>query len=338
MKRVVVTGANGHLGYSLVKLLKERDYSVRATVRDLKDTKKIANLQALGVETMEADLTDPRSLERALEGMEGLFQVAANFNLNARDPEREVIRVNVDGTRNVLEAAARAGIQKVIYTSSVASVGTIAPGENPLDESNWNDAAVEPYAISKTRSERLAWELSRSLGLNLVTILPGTIIGPDFYRLTSSLEIMRELIKGKIPMALPMELSYVDVRDVALAHILAFENPGASGRYIATNRTLPISGVIEMVRDCYPGLKASSKTMPAWVARMLPALDWITHRLTGAPRQMKSETMREYLNRSQSYSLERIHSDLGWSPRPVEKSIQETIDWLLRPEFQFLNG
>lgn len=186
MKKVLVTGANGHLGFSLVKLLKKQGYDVRAGVRNTEDNFKTSRLKKLNVEVVRADLSDPDSLDRALEGRDGLFQVAAVFNLTAKNPEEEVIRPNIDGTVNIMEAARRAGIKKLVYTSSIASVGTIADvGEDPLDESTWNDRAIEPYAISKTLSERKAWELAQLYGISMVSILPGTIIGPDFQRPTS---------------------------------------------------------------------------------------------------------------------------------------------------------
>ncbi len=338
MKKVVVTGANGHLGYTLVKSLKERGYDVRATVRNPLDAEKTEPLQKLGVEVVQVELTDPSSLDRALEGREGLFQVAAVFQLVAENPEESVIRPNMEGTRNILEAAHRAGIQRVVYTSSIASVGTVAPGEAPLDESRWNDRAVEPYAISKTRSEQAAWELSRKLGIPMVTVLPGTIIGPHFHRLTSSLQLVQDLLEGKVPMALPMSHSYVDVRDVALAHILVYENSRTSGRYIATGETLSMAEVMELLRTLHPRMKGSARVMPAWLARTLPALDYLQHKLTGSPRQMKRDLLREYLSRSQSYNSTRLREETGWSPRSVRISFQETIDWMHRGEESSTNG
>jgi len=338
MKHVIVTGGNGHLGFSLIKELLQRGYHVRATVRDPEDPRKSAHLKELGVEPVQADLGDPASLDRALDGMEGLFQVAAVFDLTAENPEEEVVRPNLEGTRNILEAAHRAGIQKVVYTSSIASVGVVSPGEPPLDESHWNDGAVEPYAISKTRSEKLAWELSERLGIPMVAVLPATMIGPDCYRLTSSLQLLKDMLDGNTPMAFPMELNFVDVRDVAIAHILAYESAAANGRYIAAGETLSIAEVCRIVKSIRPETKVSDRTMPAWLVRFLPAIDALVHKITGAPRRLKRELIAEYLNRSQSYGSVRLKEELGWAVRPIQTSFQETIDWMTRPDIALSDG
>lgn len=328
MKKVIVTGANGHLGFSIVKQLKERGYTVRAAVRDTSNLKKIAPLKNLGVEVVEADLLDKQSLAEAFNGMDGLFQVAANFNLTAKDPVKEVIQPNIDGTRNSIVAAHETGVKKIVYTSSIAAVGTIAAGEKPLDESSWNINAIEPYAISKTHSEEVAWELAEKYNIPLVTVLPGTILGPNFHRLTSSLQLLKDVLDGKVPMAMPMALSYVDVRDVALAHILVYENESAHGRYIATGETLAMSEVLRAMKSIRPEIKASEKVMPTFLVRMLPGIDFLMSKLTRAPRQMKGETIKEYLNRIQAYSSERLKNEFQWNPRSVKESLSETIDWM----------
>lgn len=129
-------------------------------------------------------------------------------------------------------------------------------------------------------------------------------------------------------MAMPISISYVDVRDVALAHLLVYENTESSGRYIATNRTLSMSEAIALTKKIRPDLKVSEKVMPAWLARILPAIDFILHKLTGRPRQMKKELIDEYLNRAQLYNSSRLKNELNWSVRSLQDSFKETIDWI----------
>ena len=327
MKNVVVTGANGHLGYSIVKHLLERQYRVRATVRNAQDVHKTAMLRALGVELVEADLGKPASLLAALEGMDGLFQVAAVFDLTSDNAEKTVIRPNVEGTGNILLAAHQTGIKKIVYTSSIAAVGTVAANEQALDERHWNDSAREPYAISKTRSEKLAWQLAEEYALNMVTILPSALIGPDFQRLTATLALIQNVLDGKMPMALPTTLGYTDVRDVALAHILAYENDSASGRYIANTATLSMVEALGMVKALLPQLKVSERVMPVWLAHCLPALDYLNHVLTRAPRQLKRETTLDYVNREQRYASTRLVAELQWHPRPIETTFADMVKY-----------
>ncbi|TGK05172.1 NAD-dependent epimerase/dehydratase family protein [Leptospira langatensis] len=329
MKKVLVTGANGHLGYSLVKLLKERGYDVTAAVRNANDSGKTKQLQKLGVKLVSAELSDRESLRKALAGQDGLFQVAAAFNLTAKDPQKEVLEPNIQGTRNVMEEAHNAGIKKIVYTSSIAAVGTIAEGEAPLNESSWNDSAKEPYAISKTLSEKLAWELAEQLGLNLVTILPGTIVGPQFAQPTSSLKLIQDILKGQLPFAPKMTFSYVDVRDVAMAHLQAYENPQAKGRYIATGETLSVSQVCKLVKEIHPKAKTTGKELPSFVVRAMPYLDAIKHALTGLDRQINSAIVQDYLQRRQEYNSDRLTKEFQWKPMPIKKSLQETVDWML---------
>lgn len=328
MDKVVVTGANGHLGFSVVKALRNKGYHVRATVRDINDPEKISLLKELQVEVVQANLQDPQSLDKALSGMDGLFQVAAVFNLLSDNPEEEVIHPNIEGTRNIMEAAHRAQIKKIIYTSSIAAVGTIPIGEKPLNEDFWNDKTTEPYALSKTLSEKVAWDIAKKHGMNLVTLLPATIIGPDFCKLTASLQLIQDALNGKLPMALPMELCYTDVRDVALAHVLAYESKNSQGRYIAATETLSIAEVCRIIKALRPKTKISDKVIPSCVARLLPYMDALQHKLTGSPRQMKKSVLNEYLNRSQSYNSTRLQNELQWSPRPIHESFKDTIDWM----------
>ncbi|TGL54649.1 SDR family NAD(P)-dependent oxidoreductase [Leptospira wolffii] len=329
MKNVLVTGASGHLGFSLVKLLRERGYNVTAGVRNANDSKKTAELHKLGVKLVSADLNDRESLRKALAGQDGLFQVAAVFDLNAKNPQKDVIKPNIEGTKNILEEAHAAGIKKIVYTSSIAAVGTVGEDEAPLNESSWNDTAKEPYAISKTLSEKLAWELAEKLGLNLVTVLPGTILGPQFSQPTSSLKLIRDVLQGQVPFAPKMTFSYVDVRDVALAHLNVYENSSAKGRYIATAESLSVSEVCQAIKEIRPKTFTTGKELPSFIVRVMPALDYLKHKITGAERTVNAKIVQDYLQRKQAYNSDRLAKEFKWKPMPVRNSLRETVDWIL---------
>jgi len=167
MEKVLVTGANGHLGFHIVSELVKRGYDVRASLRDINNPRKTNKLKDLGVEIVYADLLDRASLVKAMQGCDGLFQVAAGFKVHSNDMMQDVWRPAMDGTENALRAAHESGIKKVIYTSSVAAVGVTDDGV-ARDEQIWNDQAQEFYARAKNEAEKLAWKLKHELSLNLV--------------------------------------------------------------------------------------------------------------------------------------------------------------------------
>ena len=177
---VLVTGGNGHLGHQLVRTLRARGHRVRASIRDLSDESKARRLRALDVELVQADLTQPDTWGPACEGVDVVVHSAAVFDTTTTDPKGDLWVPNIEGTGHVIRAAAAASVRRVVYTSSVAAVGTIEPGLSPLDESSWNERAIEPYAQSKREGEREAWRVSKTVGIDLVAVLPSTMLGPGF--------------------------------------------------------------------------------------------------------------------------------------------------------------
>lgn len=325
MDKVLVTGVTGHVGFNLAKRLAEKGYSVVGGVRDLGRARSIDSLRQLPIELVEMDLLDEPSIVRALDGTQGFFQVGAVYRMYDKDPEREVVQPNLEGTRNALRAAAKAGVGRVVYTSSIAAVGVCGLDDPGLDESHWHDDAVEPYTISKTRSEREAWQLAEELGLDVVTVLPATILGGDFHQLTPSLMYVDGVLKGKTPMAYPGALSYVDVHDVAEAHVLVYESAEAKGRYIAAAETVHWSDVVEVIKSRRPSVRASSKVMPNWIARGLPALEAVISLMTGAPRSLSSSAVQQSLGKAHRFTSTRLRDELGWSPRSFAEMIDDTL-------------
>ena len=145
-KNVLVTGANGHVGYTLTKLLVERGYNVRASVRDKEDKELIKNISEFDVEIVSLNLMHPETIEPAMENIEGVFQVAAVYKSWARNPEDEIINPSIIGGINVLEAAHKAGVKKIIFTSSTAAVGRGRPNGKALTEKDWNSKSKHPYS------------------------------------------------------------------------------------------------------------------------------------------------------------------------------------------------
>lgn len=329
-KRVVVTGANGHVGYNLVRLLKERGYHVRATVRDANDAGKTKALRELEVEIVSADLMEPDTLEPVMDGMDGLFQVAAVYRTWARDPEKEIVEPSVIGGINALRAAHAAGVKKIVFTSSVAAVGSNAPPDRPLNEEDWNDDASSPYFRAKTEAERKAWALAGETGLKLVAINPGAIIGPGFFRHTPSTVMFEQVIRGQLPFALPTGFTFVDVRDVASAHLLAYERDEAYGRYLACDRYLCMPELMRFLGELDPALKVPRMVLPRLFLPMVPPMDWLQHKVLGTPRQITRAMVAELGGRYQKASGERLRKELGWTTIDFKQSVRDTLDWIRR--------
>ncbi|MCZ7648479.1 MAG: NAD-dependent epimerase/dehydratase family protein [Planctomycetota bacterium] len=329
MPEVLVTGAGGHVGYNLVALLRERGYAVRAGLRDpAADPVRAERLRALGAELVPCELLKPETLRAACAGVEGVFQVAAVYQTYAKDPEREIIRPTVEGARNVLDAAREAGVRKIVFTSSIAAVGSAAPPEKPLTEDDWNDAAPSPYFQAKVRSEREAWAYAKAHGLKLVSINPGAIIGPGFWRHTPSTLSFELLIRRKLPAIFPTGFTLVDVRDVAMAHLLAYENVRASGRYLAVDRFCTMRELLEACKTVCPELRPPKRVIPASLLPAVAALDCLGHALAGMPRQVTMAMIRELGGKYQRASGARLREELGWSPMPFETSLRDTLDWI----------
>jgi dihydroflavonol-4-reductase len=326
--KVVVTGANGHLGTNIVSALLARGYQVRATVRDITNKEKTKSLESMGVEIVEADLLDKNSLIRAFKGQDGVFQLAAGFKMHTGNPELDIRRPAIEGTLNVIEAASECNIEKMVYTSSVAAIGSSINGQKKNEE-NWNDDAAEFYAKSKTDAERILWKKSDELNLNVVSILPGMIIGPNFNRHTPSTYIFEKILEEKVPMILPIEFSLVDVRDVAIAHIDAFENETCDGRYITAGEPLTMQQIIDIIAKVRPDLKLPKNLVPAFLYPFLPFLDKMEALFTGSMRTITKGVVKEYLNGSaQDFDTTKIKNELGWQPRSIEQSIADTLAWV----------
>ena len=229
--RALVTGAAGHLGTSLTELLVARGHQVRAALRGSDDPKKTGPLRKLGVEVVEADVLDAAAVERAAQGMDALFHLAAVFRFVTDDPDA-IIEPAVRGAEHALRAAKKAGIGRVVLTSSAVAVGTRRLQDRPLDERDWNDAATNAYGRAKTLAERKAWALAGEIGVDLVCLNPTCLLGPGFTRHTPITLPVAQMVFGEAPVTVAIAANYVDTRDVALAHLAAFETAGASGRYV----------------------------------------------------------------------------------------------------------
>ncbi|KAB1224975.1 Cinnamoyl-CoA reductase 1 [Morella rubra] len=266
---VCVTGASGYIASWLVKLFLQRGYTVKASVRDLNDPKKTEHLLALDgakerLHFFKADLLDEGSFDSGVNGCEGVFHTASpvNFNLNLKDPQAELIEPAVKGTLNILSSCCKASsVKRVVITSSMAAVALSGKPLSPdvqLDENSFSDPAFCEksklwYMLSKTLAEAAAWKFAKENGIDMVTINPGWVIGPFLQpTVNATVEPILKLINGAQKTLDPAPPDWVDVRDTATAHILAYENPSANGRYCVVAKTISYSEVVKILRELFP--------------------------------------------------------------------------------------
>ncbi|EFJ37708.1 hypothetical protein SELMODRAFT_74610 [Selaginella moellendorffii] len=275
---VCVTGANGFLASCLVKCLLERGYYVRATVRDLGNADKVSHLLRLPgaserLELREADLLTEGSFDDVVRGCRRVFHTASPVTAFTVDPEvLEMIAPAVNGTLNVLKSCAKSpSVRRVVLTSSTSAIRFMPemPSNSVLDDTSWSSEDFCRkykmwYYLAKTVAERKAWEFAEKNNLDLVTVLPSFVVGPVLPKNLSSTALdVLGLLKGTVcdvkKFSIYPRMGYVHVEDVALAHILVMEAPGARGRYICSSTVMDNDKLGELLAMRYPQFNVPTK-------------------------------------------------------------------------------
>lgn len=313
-----VTGASGFVGANLVRELLARDWSVRALVRAA-----APSLDGLAVERVAGDLFSPH-LTAAMQGCDAVFHVAAFYSLWRRD-RAEVMRVNVEGTRLVLNAARRAGVPRVVHTSSVAAIGVRADGE-PANENYQSppDDLIGAYKRSKYEAE---CTVARAVagGQDVVIVNPTTPVGPWDAKPTPTGEIVVRFCTGRMPAYMDTGLNIVDVRDVAAGHIAAFERGSTGERYILGNENMTLRGLLECL--------AAITGRPAPTVR-LPPLVGLAYAAAGefilGPLGFRPDVPLEGVRMAQQrmyYDAAKATAVLGLRPAPVTRALSDAVTW-----------
>ncbi|XP_042017364.1 phenylacetaldehyde reductase-like [Salvia splendens] len=273
MKKVCVTGASGYVASWLVKLLLRRGYTVNASVRDTNNPKKTQHLLELDgakerLNLIKADLLEEGSFDAVVDGCDGVFHTASPFFIGTNDPQADLIDPALKGTLNVLGSCARTpSIKRIVLTSSIAAVFANGKPRTPevvVDETWWSDPdfckkTQQWYMLSKTLAEDAAWKFVKEKGIDMVAINPSMVIGPLLQpTLNTSSASISNLINGAETYQNAV-VGWVDVRDVANAHILAFENPAANGRYCTVGRVAHYSELVKILHELYPTLHLPEK-------------------------------------------------------------------------------
>jgi dihydroflavonol-4-reductase len=321
-EKILVTGASGFVGSAVARKLVEAGFSVRALVRGKSPR---AHLAGLDLEFFEGDLRDRKSVARAITGMRYVFHVAADYRLWARDPS-EIFASNVEGTRILMEEAMRAGVERVIYTSSVATIavrsdGMAADESSPLRE----DQGIGAYKRSKIAAERLVEAMVAERGLAAVIVNPSTPIGPRDVRPTPTGRIIIEAAMGRIPAFIDTGLNLVHVDDVASGHLAALHHGKIGERYILGGQDVLFS---QMLRDIagLVGRRAARVRLP-WralipVAFVAEAVANVTGREPFAT--LDGVHMAKY---RMFFASTKAEQELGYRSRRYTEAIDDAVRW-----------
>jgi dihydroflavonol-4-reductase len=330
---VLVTGATGFIASHIVANLLAGGHHVRGTVRSLKkpDIDRLRQLPGASerLELVEADLTRAGSFHGPAAGCASVLHTASPYTLDARDPQRDLVDPAVNGTIDVLTAAAQAGtVTRVVVTSSMAAITDEPDPNRTLTETDWNVRSSldrNPYYYSKVLAERAAWSFVERTkpGFDLVAVNPFATIGPSLTAgLNTSNQILAGLLRGQFPGVLAMAWGFVDVRDTAEAHVRAMTFPAASGRYICAGEVVTMKNLVQLLRERGYGrdpYKLPRLRLDSPFATALVRLAMYT----------QSKGTRQYfhthLGRVPRFDNTKIRRDLDLSFRPVSETILETV-------------
>ena len=319
--KVLVTGATGFIGGNLARTLVDRGYDVRVLVRP--NSNPLA-LEDLDVQQVNGDLRDRDSLAHALNGCQGLFHCAAMYTFWSRDPA-QVYKVNVEGTKVILEEAERAGVEKVVYTSTVSTIGLPKKGLGTEDTAVRPRDLVGHYKNSKYLGEQEALAAARN-GLPVVVVNPAAPIGPWDVKPTPTGGIVLDFLRGKIPFYIGTGMNVVDVEDVAIGHALAMEKGAPGQRYILGNRNMTLLEIL-LTLEAITGVKAPRIKIPINLIILMGMIDYLVEgKLLRRRPRIPLEGMR-VAKKPMYVSSARAVEELGLPQTPVEEALEKAVRW-----------
>jgi dihydroflavonol-4-reductase len=320
--KAFVTGATGFLGSHVARVLADQGADLRLLVRP---TSNLKNLEGLTAETATGDLRDAASLEKAMSGCDTVFHVAADYRLWVRDPN-EMYRSNVDGTRALLEAARKNGVGRVVYTSSVATVGFTGDGR-PADEDSPVSLAnmIGHYKRSKFMAEQVALEAGRS-GMHVVTVNPTTPIGEQDVKPTPTGRIVVDFLKRKFPAYVETGLNLVDVRECARGHVATLEKGRSGERYILGGEDLTLKRILDKLGQI-TGLPSPKIKLPYIFAFAAGIVDEaVTGLLLRREPRATVDTVR--MGKKKMFaSSAKAERELGWKIVPIDGALRRAVEW-----------
>jgi dihydroflavonol-4-reductase len=316
----LVTGAAGFLGSHVTRQLVARGDTVRVLMRPSSNNRAISDLS---LEYVTGDLRDAASLERAMSGMKRVFHVAADYRLWAKHPQ-EIYDSNVGGTKNLLAAAKSAGIEQLVYTSTVATIAVDRP-ELPNEST---DASLEEmighYKRSKWMAEQEVLQEARA-GFPAIVAMPTTPVGPWDWKPTPTGKIILDFLNGKMPGYVETGLNFVGVEECAAGHLLVSERGKIGERYLLGAENLTLKGLLDVLARI-TGLRAPGMKIPHGVALGVAYVESAFSRLVGKEPQIPVEGVR-IAQHKMFVDCSRAQRELGFQPGPVAAALERAVRW-----------
>jgi dihydroflavonol-4-reductase len=322
----LVNGANGHLGNNLLRLLISKGIHVRAAVRNMNNKEPFIGLDC---EVVQSDITDKQSLVKALQGVETFYAVGAAFKLWAKDPQKEIYDVNIKGTTNMIEAAAEAGVKRIVYVSSIAALNY---NNIPAKESyGYNPDRRDMYYNSKNDGEKLAFELAKKHNVELVAVLPSAMIGSEaFAPLNVSYNILKLIMQKEIPVETNIALNWIDVKDVAEGCYLAATKGINGERYILANeKCTSIKDTTKIAQQLFPDLKIKLPVaVPKPILFVIAWLMELSSKINGKAPLLSIKDIAMFSGLQQDFDITKAKKELGFNPKKTELALKEAMIYL----------
>jgi dihydroflavonol-4-reductase len=323
--KAFVTGATGFVGSHVARRLSAEGAELRLLMRSSSNP---GNIEGIRADRIVGDLRDPAALEKAIAGCDTVFHVAADYRLWIRDPE-QMYRSNVDGTRAVLEACRKNGVRRVVYTSSVATVGFTSNG-HPADEDSpvTLQNMIGHYKRSKFMAEKIAIAAGKS-GMNVVVVNPTTPVGEQDIKPTPTGRIIVDFLKRKFPAYVDTGLNLLDVAECARGHVAAMERGRPGERYILGGENLTLKQILDKLGSI-TGLPSPSVRVPYVLALATGVVDQVfTGYLRGREPRATIDAVR--MGRKKMFvSSAKAERELGWQIVPVDDALRRAVEWFRR--------
>ncbi len=321
-KRAFVTGGTGFVGANVVRLLLDQGYQVRALVRP---SSRLDNLRDLDVELVQGDLTDANLAEH-LRGCQFLFHVAAHYSLWQTDREK-LYQYNVVGTRNILAAAQQAGVERTVYTSSVAAIGVKQGAIADETYQSPVDKLIGHYKKSKYWAEQEAINAAQA-GQDVVIVNPTSPIGPWDIKPTPTGDIILRFLRRQMPAYVDTGLNLVDVRDVAQGHLLALQRGKSGERYILGHQNLTLRQILELLAEI-TGQPAPKYRIPAWLPLIVAWVDECVLAPLGKTPSVPLDGVR-MATQTMFYHNAKAVQELGLPQTPIATALKDAVNWFVK--------
>lgn len=321
-----ITGVTGFVGSAVARKLIENGHRLKVLARPSSNK---SNLQGLNAEIVEGDLLNPEAFTQSLRGCKYLFHVAADYRLWVPDPKR-MMEINVEGTRRLMLAAQQAGVEKIVYCSSVAALGLVGDG-SIADETTPVHKIIGVYKQSKYEAEQAVLKLIKENKLPAVIVNPSTPIGPRDIKPTPTGQMILDCIKGKMPAYVDTGLNIVHVDDVAQGHLLALEKGIIGEKYILGGENMSLRDLFAMTSKIAnvrpPLVRLNQKVI--WPVAVVS--EWMANQFNIQPRVTREMLLMSY--KKMFFSSAKAEKELGYTHRPAHEAIKDAVDWFRQQRY-----